>query len=128
MHNENNYSYVQVGNLGDPGWSSAQWLLQQQSSSTVASIRTGINEQKVAQLCVYPNPSPNGIFTIDLRDINSDNDKLTIFIIDLNGKIVFQKQAISGHEIELNTSLTNGIYFLKIVTSTESIVQKIIVL
>jgi hypothetical protein len=126
MHNENNYSYVQVGNLGDPGWNSAQWLLQQQSTSTIAAIKTGLREPIEPKLSVFPNPSSNGIFNVDLREYNSD-EMIYISIVDMNGSIVFQRQFLSGKTENINTALPDGIYFMKAITPIESVVQKIII-
>jgi len=127
MHNENNYSYVQTGVLGDPGWNSAQWLLQQQGTSTYAAVRTGIDEQKESSFNVYPNPSLNGIFTLDMKNYKSVTEKVSISIVDLNGKLVFQTHVLSGKEEILNTALPNGIYLLKVISSTESFIRKIII-
>lgn len=126
MHNENNYSYVQVGNLGDPDWNSAQWLLHQQSTSTIAAIKTGLRELSEPKLNVFPNPSSNGMFNIDLKEYNMD-EKICISITDMNGKIVFQTQVFSGKIEIINTALPEGIYFLKAISSLESVVRKIMV-
>jgi len=127
MHNESNYTYVQVGALGDPAWNSAQWLLEQQNNLKIGAIKTSIPEQSISKLNVYPNPSSNGSFTIEKKSPYSANDKISISIFNLNGKLVFQSQILSNNTEELRTALPAGIYVLKAVTDSESIIQKVVI-
>lgn len=64
---------------------------------------------------VYPNPS-NGVFTIELSALHTDN--VTLSIIDLSGKVVsFEKHDVSASHLSIPMNLKSaesGIYFVRI--------------
>ncbi len=73
---------------------------------------------------IYPNPS-NGVFNIKIGDIDFKNIEVT----DITGKrIYFQKDFIrNNNEILLDmTTISNGIYFIKIETESKRVVKKIV--
>ena len=70
---------------------------------------TGINENELSNLLIYPNPTQNSI------TINVGNNQLTnasINVIDMTGRILIT-QRINNQNIQLNLShLSKGIYFI----------------
>ena len=73
---------------------------------------------------VYPNPS-KGIFNISLGNIQPTG----IDVYDLTGKIVWSKKEISVSNFETAIDLSNvsqGIYFVKIMSNEQATVKRII--
>ena len=83
----------------------------------------GTDEFQLQNIGIYPNPS-NGNFSVNLGEVIPES----IEIIDLTGKIIYtQKEFENNHEILLNlSSVSNGIYFMKIATDSQSLTRKII--
>ena len=85
--------------------------------STSGSLRYDENKRYIGN--VYPNPANEKI--IVYTETESD-----IKIIDLSGKVIFEKYNVSG-ETELNKILENGVYFIIVINSFASFTHKIIV-
>lgn len=87
---------------------------------------TGITENKNDfAASVYPNPG-NGTFKILL----SQNDEITIELIDMNGRIVYRKdnvRALAGSPIEIQTEISEGLYTLRISNETKQETIRLIV-
>lgn len=77
------------------------------------SANSSIDEQKLENFSLYPNPS-NGVLNVNFS--SSNNESVDIKIIDLSGKLVYQHDPIitSGSvEIEMDvTYLRSGVYML----------------
>ena len=90
-----------------------------------ATSTIGINEyEKEIDVKIYPNPS-NGLFTLEY-ELRSPN--ATIEVYDLNGKLMYTSnlKGINGHHnIDLST-LSKGVYLLKVNTEKASSTQRII--
>jgi hypothetical protein len=87
----------------------------------------GINENKFNSIKVYPNPSTGNI-SFELS--NSDVTELNIKVIDVTGKIVFDKTINSGERMfNLSLDVPNGIYMLFIndPNTNERIVKRIVI-
>ena len=78
-------------------------------------------------LTLYPNPS-EGNFTIELRDIQSNNNLLEVYSMD--GKKVFEKQFdkpmqfLTKEEIHLKTDI-KGVYLVRLQAGISVLQQKI---
>lgn len=84
----------------------------------------GINEFSDQSFKLFPNPS-NGIFTLQIHDLNDSN--YTFEMISIDGHSVF-KGLINENSTEVNASaLSAGLYFLKLNDSKTSIYKKIII-
>jgi hypothetical protein len=84
---------------------------------------TGINANTISQngLLVYPNPN-TGLFTIEL---NNGSVK-TIQVMDLTGRIVLANTT-SNDKIDFNIStLSNGVYYVKVQSNNSVEVIKIV--
>lgn len=83
--------------------------------------RVGIDEN-VASFELFPNPS-SGIL-----NIQTENKKIeSVKIVDLNGKLLFQKNIQSNSTILDISHLATGTYFVGIVTSETTTFRKIII-
>ena len=90
-------------------------------------VSTGINESTFGKnILVYPNPS-NGI--INLRIDNNDNNIISLSLIDITGRKVWQNK-IAGLQINEPVNLTSvgkGYYFLRISTQKATATKSIII-
>jgi hypothetical protein len=104
---------------GFAGSSTGKVYFNKQMVSTV-----GVNQAEAAMsLSIYPNPA-NAFFNIELADNNSQKQ---ISLYDLSGKLVYSSTEKSA-KIQVNTSNLNaGLYFVKVESGSQVIVNKIIV-
>jgi hypothetical protein len=98
------------------------------STPTVGTLANqDIQVEQISEFLVYPNPS-NGIFNIKLKSVNSRTE-LTLF--DVAGKVVSRETAASSSKSQNisigHKALPAGIYILKIISTEESIVKKLII-
>jgi hypothetical protein len=95
---------------------------------TLASNTTGLKQTNASQLYVFPNPS-SGIVTIGLN-INCAG-KINYQVVNVAGETVYTEQSSSPlagtitKQLNL-TSLTKGIYFIRVVTDKEIVMKKIV--
>ena len=79
------------------------------------------------QLKVYPNPT-DGLFAIELS--NPLIEKADVTIVDMNGKVMYEKsfKMTNGQQPEtINIStLTKGIYVMRITTDDQEFIRKIV--
>jgi len=94
------------------------------SSSVIVTVNacTGINEAFINNKSVFPNPN-NGEFTIVL--INNGLSKI-IQVTNLDGKIVSESTSTKD-KVNVNINhLTNGVYFVKILSNNSIEIVKVI--
>ena len=84
------------------------------------SVCVGLNENVTAGFAIYPNPS-NGTFTL------SANEKGTVEITNLQGKVIFKNRLDSNTQVIDLTENAKGIYFVNITTAKGVEVQKIVI-
>jgi len=110
-------------------WSASNWtnIDAQTSFSTncnnFCSMITGISENTLLNLSIYPNPT-NGVIHIDLGETQK---KVTFSLINNLGQIILSETHHTTNYIQLNTSAPKGVYFLKIEKEKEFIFKKIII-
>jgi hypothetical protein len=89
---------------------------------------TALNDQKidVQKLNIYPSPA-NDNLTVSLGLLN-EHDNVNVSVLNLNGSLLYQRTRIdnSTFTIPLN-NYANGIYFIKVQTNKETLIQKFIV-
>ncbi len=91
------------------------------SYSDIRMVRLEDGEEDVL---IYPNPNTNGELNVALNGL--ENAELSI--IDLNGKLVFNKNyEASSQLIRLNHNLSAGIYMLTIKSEYNTITKKLVV-
>jgi len=80
------------------------------------------------EIIVYPNPSSDGLFTINVTEVDEEEDIIALRISNMNGNSVYTTQAKSLRMHELNLShLPKGMYLMQIVQSDKSAVKKLII-
>jgi hypothetical protein len=67
------------------------------------------------ELIVYPNPTSD-YFNINTTRLDAQS---VIYIYDLLGRLV-ESHIVSSDEMQVGESLSNGVYFLKIMTNSKS--------
>jgi|GEM_PF-2638632 len=81
-----------------------------------------INNQNTKEINIYPNPSSNYINISSQQQIN----KYALY--DINGKLIFNKNANAKLKIKIATnSIKNGIYLLEIQLENKKIRKKVII-
>lgn len=80
---------------------------------------TGMHNKITDEVHVYPNPT-SGLLTIDVPHVQH------VEIVDLSGKTVFSEIVSTEKQIDVS-DIDNGIYLIKIQTTTTTIIQQIIV-
>jgi hypothetical protein len=85
---------------------------------------TGISDLTDNGFLIYPNPSNNGIISIKMRQ----NVPYTIGIYSVDGSFMRSFAMNAGEYQQVNMQdLQKGIYFLKLKTTNNTIVQKLII-
>ena len=79
-----------------------------QSCNTINSPTTGVNEQALSEIVIYPNPTKGKLFLENLP-----KGEVSFVIIDVRGKRVVEINKISKKTIDIS-SLSNGIYQIKL--------------
>jgi lysyl endopeptidase len=78
------------------------------------------------RLQIFPNPASNMVNINWVEPISSAPELISI--IDISGKIVFQKRTFENYPIQLNLpNLVNGSYFIEIITQNNRQVEKLII-
>lgn len=85
-------------------------------------------ENNVQSISVYPNPT-EGIFNISIS--NTDFEQLTINIVDIQGKVVFNETDKNitkeyNKQIDLE-GLAKGVYYIKMNTGSDLKIEKLII-
>lgn len=82
------------------------------------------NSFETNQIAIYPNPS-KGIFNFSFGNLQPTK----IEVYDISGKLILQKKELEIQNNQTNidlTSTSNGVYFVKITTDTNTITKRII--
>lgn len=97
----------------------------QKSTTVVQNVSecTGLNEITKAgnNVKVYPNPTA-GEFTIEL----ANSAVKTLEVIDLTGRVVYSTATVTNKSKVNLSSLSNGIYYVKIQTNNSTEVVKVV--
>ncbi|MCF6240519.1 MAG: putative Ig domain-containing protein [Bacteroidales bacterium] len=86
---------------------------------------TGINQYKVDELIIYPNPS-NGVFNIQLMD-NDFSNKVFLSLKNTSGATIWTSLLNSNKEKVQINEIKAGIYFLEFKSKNKYLVKKIII-
>ncbi len=89
-----------------------------------ATLGTSINTKtSEIQTSIYPNPSANGMFTVDL---NNSSNKTNVTVYNIIGKIVLEKEinSIGKQQIDLSNQ-ANGSYFVTFKNDNSTVTRKI---
>ncbi|MBC8266215.1 MAG: T9SS type A sorting domain-containing protein [Flavobacteriales bacterium] len=102
--------------IGSPSAQLCSWTsytpdpnsVNNQSCNTINAPTTGLNEQNVSNIFIYPNPTTGKLF---LENLPKENIK--IIITDVRGKTIYQSDKPIGKTIDIST-FTDGVYQIKI--------------
>lgn len=90
-----------------------------------SALATGVAEKNNTTVSLYPNPTSNGVFTLDLTGTTG---KSSIFVYDIVGNVVLSSQTSSNAKQTIDLSaFANGSYFVNVKNENETITKKIIV-
>jgi len=89
----------------------------------VLDHNVGTTDYTASSIQVYPNPS-NGLFSLDLRALDTDEDIL-INIFNTRGQLIYN-QAVSASKVAINLENAIGLYYLKVVVGNKVLTKKII--
>jgi hypothetical protein len=89
------------------------------SDLTILTTTTGITDEKIELITLYPNP------VSDALRIKGFEGNGSFSMTDINGRVIINKQIISDELIRIS-SLPKGIYIVKIVTSSGITEKKVI--
>lgn len=79
-------------------------------------------EIDITEVSVYPNPS-KGLFNVELGNISNAD----LSVLDITGKVIASKKAVSYREVLDLTNFTRGVYFLQIETYNHLITKKLMI-
>ncbi len=87
------------------------------------SAGVGVSENKTKEISVFPNPSSNGVFNLDLGNVTS---KTVVTISDIIGNVVLTKETNSANKQSIDLSnQANGCYFITIKNDKSTVTRKI---
>lgn len=80
------------------------------------------------EIAVYPNPSIDGIFTVNVSEIDVEEEITALRISDMSGGIVYtaQTKSLRMHEINLS-QLPKGMYLMQIIQDDKIAIKKLII-
>ena len=88
-----------------------------------STLLTGINEKEETSVRLFPNPTTNGIVTLDIANLSG---KTAITVYDIIGNNIFSTETSSAQQLIDLSNQANGSYFVSIKNAKEVITKKII--
>lgn len=79
-----------------------------------------------SDISLYPNPSQNGIFNINLNSYLPEQN-VQISIYSMNGQLVHNQKSQGNTIVEVNSELKTGIYVVKIHGGYTTITKKLVI-
>jgi hypothetical protein len=96
-----------------------QAAIEWKDFSNIIEMTTAVPTLTDATISIYPNPVSESFKIIGL------NERADLVIIDLNGKVVFNKQIRENESVSVE-ELPKGMYIVRIVTSAGSVERKLV--
>lgn len=94
------------------------------SQVNIRSNADGLNPNNEHAVGLYPNPSSGGRFMILLPGFT---EKAVISIYDIQGKMVYKRNAQGSNRIQINSQLKTGLYMVRINSNAGSFTKKLMV-
>lgn len=89
----------------------------------VVDIKTGVLDLVVGSVEVYPNPTHGKVY---IEFDRQPSDKTMMYVYNNTGQLIIQQQVVS-HSSSINLQGNpNGLYYVRIVSETDSITEKVI--
>lgn len=93
-------------------------------------IPAGVHDINAANIAIYPNPSTNGVFTLDIPA--TTNSEITYRVLSSSGQVIQQVKAPvqkGKNQVQIDLSKhAKGIYFLEVQDGTQNSKVKLTVL
>ncbi|HNQ67416.1 MAG TPA: choice-of-anchor J domain-containing protein [Bacteroidales bacterium] len=88
-------------------------------------IDNNVITENAAAISVYPNPN-NGLFNLNFSNVNGD---VNYQIYDTKGSIIVDEKLFSNGNtiLEISLDITPGVYYVKIITETQTMVEKLVI-
>ncbi|MCF8294492.1 MAG: T9SS type A sorting domain-containing protein [Bacteroidales bacterium] len=80
------------------------------------------NDLILTNVVVYPNPSANGIFTVQVDQIDLSHSFINV--VDALGRIVSASITSKNSQVEISIPATVGVYYLHIITESNALITK----
>lgn len=99
-------------------------------SFTTSAVRMGLDESSSPSLYVYPNPTADGSFVIDLN-LSSSVSNATIVITNVVGQVIYQQQVPVNNgeliqQVKFAEGTSFGTYLIKVVASESTFTSQLI--
>ena len=114
---------ITVG-TGDQAQSQEFYIDDWYEAEVTYDMTTSTTVVNAIDFVIYPNPNGTRILNIDLPENTSE---VNIEIIDITGKVVFEKDKVNERSI-ISHSLSSGSYFIKASDADQIWIEKLIVL
>jgi GH35 family endo-1,4-beta-xylanase len=90
-----------------------------------ATSAPSVSNESFIDFKVYPNPSADGCFTVEIKD-NICNSKTLLVITDIKGSEIIHKK-VTDNIIEIDQKIAPGTYFINVINDVGVSVKKIVV-
>jgi hypothetical protein len=91
--------------ITSPGMVTSEWVV-------IVDIETGITEEIVDGITLFPNPS-NGKFYLETT--KPGNDPIELQVMDLTGRVLYERQSANTERFEIDLSgQQKGMYFVRV--------------
>jgi len=93
--------------------------------NVIVDVDISVADITVESIGIFPNPN-KGEFTIDFSNIQGD---VSYQVYDTKGSIIVQREIpTNGNTVEeVSVDLTPGVYYVKIVTTNQTFVEKLVI-
>jgi|GEM_PF-75864 len=113
IHIEDLLGYAEHGSISAGAYSS-QWALETVSGARLAEESSAKSSIESAEISIFPNPVKD---KVNLKVSGLEDKSLSIEIIDLSGRTMMQKSALSIHDGLDVSQLESGVYLIKVETA-----------
>ncbi|MCZ2129954.1 MAG: DUF5011 domain-containing protein [Bacteroidia bacterium] len=123
-------SYNVTYSVIDPSGNKSNLAKQQVLISDACDLVTGVNDVVSNQnIIVYPNPSLDGVFTVDFKDFNHQVNKIEVVnAVGLNIKSISSNEIVNG-KLRIDMSgFAQGVYMLNIQSAEVNVSLKLMMI
>lgn len=106
-----------------PGAGNSNAVLYLDDLAFVYNTVTSVHEF-AAEVSVFPNPSMDGRFSMNLQGFNGNVD---VLVMDVFGRVVQQESTLSADRLELEVTAGQGMYILMVSDADTTIMERVII-
>lgn len=93
------------------------------NSNPVVDETVSIKKVKELSVNIYPNPSVNGVFSINAPG----TDRIDVTVYNSVGQMIYKQNYLSQDVVQVNAELSKGMYIVEIASGANRTAQKLIV-